>query len=346
MHSLWNALKTLTLTTLVAAMVWLFAEAETLRTANLQATVLVQARPQSASDGEQLVVDVKGAKVPQVREVTIRMEVEGAAARMDEAERILGSVPVILTLGDPAVPASTGEHSIDLLSALRSHPQLAELGVSVQRIEPASVDVMIDELMVRELPVRVALPEGGEFESAPVVSPPRVRVRLPKRDAEALPNDAAVELTVARAEFDRLTPGKAESLTGMRLRAPDALAQNARVTLTPNIADVQLTIRSRLVEHVLPRVPVALRMLPVDMAKWDVYLTPDEQYLSNVRVQGPGEVIDRVRDGSLVLTATVALSSDELQRGVSSKDVTFEGVPSSVRVTSAKRSVGVVISRR
>jgi hypothetical protein len=327
-------------------MEWLFAEAETLRTRSVQAAVLVQARVATGVDGEQLVVDVKGAKTSQVREVPIRMELEGAAARMDEAERVLGALPLILTLGDAGVPASTGEHTIDLMSALRAHPQLAELGVSVQRIEPASVEVVIDELMVRELPVRVILPEGGEFESAPIVSPPRVRVRLPRHDAEGLPNDAAVELALTRTEFDRLTPGKAESLTGMRVQAPEALSQNPRVVLIPSAADVQLTIRSRLVEHVLPRVPVAVRMLPIDMAKWDVYITPDEQYLSNVRVQGPGDVIDRVRDGSLVLTATVTLTSDELQRGVSTKDVVFEGAPASVRVTSAKRSVGVVVSRR
>jgi hypothetical protein len=308
--------------------------------------VLVQARLTPGGEGEQLVVDVEGSRTAIAREVGLRIEVEGASARMDEAERVLGNVPLVLTLGDPGVPASTGEHTIDLMSALRSHPQLAELGVSVQRIEPATLAVAIDELMVRELPVRVTLPEGGEFESTPVVSPPRVRVRLPRRDAEALPNDASVEVPLARAEFDRLTPGSPTSMSGMRLRPPEALAQNPRVTLTPNLADVQLTIRSRLVEHVLPRVPVAIRMLPADMAKWDVYLTPDEQYLSNVRVQGPGDVIDRVRDGSLVLTATVALSSDELQRGVSSKDVTFEGLPASVRVSGGKRSVGVVISRR
>ncbi len=353
MQRLWDIIKTITLTTLVAAMVWLFAEAETLRNSSIDVVVLVQPRVgvglgsgAAGIEGEQLVVDVTGAKPPQVREVVARIEVEGAAARMDQAERELTTLPIVLTLGDPGVPASTGEHKVDLMSALRSHPQLTTLGISLQRVEPPTLSMLVDELMVRELPVRVVLPEGGEFESTPVVSPPRVRVRLPRRDADKLPNDAAVELVLTRTEFDRLTPGRNESLTGLRLRSPSFLPQNGRVTLTPTVADVQIKIRSRLVEHVVARVPVAVRMLPSDMARWDVYVTPDEQFLTNVRVQGPGDVIERIRDGSLPLTATVALTSDELQRAIASKDVVFEGLPASVRVSTTKSSVGLVVSRR
>ncbi len=353
MTAFWNALKTIMLTTIIAGLVWLFAEAETLRDKEVDVRLILQ--PKSNSD---LVVDVQGTVS---REFTVKLRLQGGSLRMDQAERQLTDLPVILTLGDEGVPASTGEHRIDLMSALRSHETLRELAVSLQSVEPKSLGIVVDEFMTRELAIHAIPPAdaiGLEFASTPIISPPRARVTLPRRDAERIGTDATLEAHISKIDFDRLTTGRQETLTNVRLRLP-ALANAAssgasnptnattntplRATINPTTVDIQLVVRQRSAEFLLPRVPIDLRLPASELGKWSVSIPEDELNLTDVRVVGPAELIQQVRDGRIPVRAAVNLSFDELARGVNAKDAVFTDVPDGLRFEVSDRQVRMTI---
>ncbi len=350
MTTFWNALKTIILTTIIASLVWLFAEAETLRDKEVDVRLILQ--PKSGSD---LVVDIQGTVS---REFTVKLRMQGGSLRVDQAERQLTDLPIIMTLGDEGVPASTGEHRIDLMSALRSHTTLRELGVSLQSVEPQSLGILVDEYMTRELAIHAIAPPdaiGLEFASAPIISPPRARVTLPRRDAERLGTDAALEAQISKLEFDRLVPGRQETLTNIRLRLPitPSPTPNAapgtittpplRATIAPTSVDIQLVVRPRSAEFLLPRVPIDLRLPASELGKWSVTIAEDELNLTDVKVIGPAELIQQVRDGRIPVRASVQLSFDELARGINSKDAFFTDVPADLRFEVSDRQVRMTI---
>lgn len=348
MTTFWNAIKTVVLTTIIAGLVWLFAEAETLRDKEVDVRLILQAK-----SGSDLVVDIQGTVS---REFTVKLRLQGGSLRVDQAERQLTDLPIVLTLGDEGVPASTGEHRIDLMSALRSHATLRELAVSLQGVEPQNLGIIVDEYMTRELAVHAVAPAdsiGLEFASSPIISPPRARVTLPRRDAERLGTEAVLEAPISKLEFDRLTTGRQETLTGVRLRLPagtstpptgGTLASPApRATISPSTVDIQLVVRTRSAEFVLPRVPIDLRVPASELGKWSVTIPDDELNLTDVRVIGPAELIQQVRDGRIPVRASVQLSFDELARGIGAKDAVFADVPEGLRFEVSDRQVRMTI---
>lgn len=342
MSSYWGAIKTVALTTIIALLVWLFAEAETLRDKDVDIRLIVQ--PRAGSD---LLVDVQGTTT---REFTARLQLQGGSLRIDQAERQLADLPIVLTLGDEGVPASTGEQRIDLMSALRNHPSLRELSVSLQGVEPKTLSILIDEYMTRELPIRAVPPPdavGLEFASTPIISPAKVRVTLPRLEAERLGTELTVEAPISKIEFDRCTPGRQETLSGVRLRLPSSVtnggSQAPRASIVPPSVDIQLVVRPRSAEFVLTRVPVDIRLPASELGKWSVDVAEDEQNLTDVRVIGPADLIEKVKDGRIPVRASVQLSFDELARAISAKDALFTGVPDGLRFEVSDRQVRMTI---
>jgi hypothetical protein len=76
---------------------------------------------------------------------------------------------------------------------------------------------------------------------------------------------------------------------------------------------------------------VHIRVAPGQLARWQISIPENDQFLRDVRVTGPSEEIERIRKGELRIIAMVALSSQELQAGITSKAASFSDLPSSLQ---------------
>lgn len=310
-------LKTALLVTLVTILVWVFAEAESLTARNVPAQVTVESEP----DSDRVVEVLDGQGWQKRADVVF----EGSTAAVAEAEAALRK-PVRLRPGMEGVPASPGEQTIDLFAALRAWPEVRTKGVTIVRVDPPNLRIRVDEIVSREVKVAAEVP-GSELEGAPEVNPTTATLYLPTTEVPLLKPTSAVRARVLPELVTRLVPGKRETIPNVVLEAPPELQNSRHVKIQPRSAEVTLTLRSRVAIHTLPSVPVTVVLAAREYARWEITVPEEDQFITDVKISGPVDLIDQVKRGGITVTAQVILSFDELERGIASKDVIFSSIP-------------------
>jgi hypothetical protein len=333
---MWTTLKNIFITTFVAAFVWVYAESESLREQKVTARVQLS----TPSDARLSI----GTSADDSRDLTLEVIVQAPSARLERLERRLRE-PVVLAAGRDAMPLAPGTHTLDFALLLRESSELRDLGVSIRRVEPATAAVLIDELETREVPVRVLLPDDS-VQTVPGVSPPTVKVTMPARDMARLTPRDVVTVTIDAETVSRMLPGKPEVVRGLIARPPFAIKDAGKLSLSPTTVDVTVTPRERSGEVVLSPVAVHVQMSPEQMLRWNIEIAPTDRFVSNVRVRGSAKSLEQSQALLREVVAVVALSEDELERGITAKEISFAQVPAGLTVESTTRSVRLSVTRR
>jgi hypothetical protein len=338
---MWRAVRNSLLVVLVTVTIWFFAEAESLRSTVVR-SVEVSFQPEA---GSKYVVDLS-QDTPGVRGDSVRVDmiIEGPAAALEPMERLLRR-PIIVSPGMDGLSIEPGRHTVDLATILSAHPMLRGKGVSFRSISPETVDASVDELVTRAVKVNVDVP-GAELESTPEVKTTTVNLTLPRNLAAGITDETAVVARVEPSALTRLTPGKKETVTGVRLVAPPRLASAQQLKIDPPTVDVSLTLRSKTQTVTVASVPVHVRIAPGELNRWEIEIPEQDRFLTDVRVTGPGDLIKQIQDKSIPLVATVTLSFEELERAIPSKDAQFGEFQSQLRFDVANRTVRLKIKRR
>lgn len=336
-------LNNIILVTLVTLLIWIYAESESLRTEDFAATVVITSPPGSGRGV--WIVDSPGRPT-----MEIKLRLEGGAAAIDALRRQLHtSIP--LTPGGE-LPKDPGQHAIDLRTALRASPVFAKSGVTIAEATPSTVSVLVDELISKQLPVRVDLPIGTETVGPPEVQPGLATIILP-RTLEAALGDLPVLASLDHASLAPLTPGRLERVPGVPLLAPAAVRDQPFVSIEPRAATVTVTLRDQTAFIDLATVPVQIRISPVAYAEWDVDIPQDSRFLRDVKVTGPSDLIAQIREGKLPVIAYISLTPEDLERGAlsggTSKEAVFSDLPipnNPLKYEAEDRMVRVSINRR
>jgi hypothetical protein len=330
-----QSIRNILVVTLVTLLIWAYAESESLRTEDLAATVGF-----TTSSGRAVwLVDSPGRST-----MEIKLRVDGATGAID-AMRSRLSKTVELAPG-VELPKDPGDHSVDLRTALRASPLFADSGVTISEVSPVTVVIRVDELVSRQVPVRVELPPGTDTVGPPETQPGLVTLTFPGMFESGL-GELAVLAPVDRALLTPLTPGRLERIPGVPLLAPQAIRGQPFVSIEPQAVTVTLTLRDQTAFLDLPTVPVQIRISPIAYAEWEIEIPQDSRFLRNVRVSGPGDLIDQVLDGRLPIIAYVALTPEDLNRGATSKEAVFTDIPNSpLKFEVEDRTVKLVIRRR
>ncbi len=335
---MWQTIKNLVITTFVAVFVWIFAESETLREQKVAARVTL-VTPENAR--------YSFVTADNRREAGVDVWIQTNSSRVENVERRL-RVPLEIMAGTIHIPVLPGENTIDLVEVLRDNPDMAELGVSIRRVEPPTLDIVIDELETREiavrLPVEITNALGGS--TVPVISPPTVKLTMPSRDIARLAPQDIVSIAMPTELLDKLPGGKTETLRGLALRPPFEIADRAKLRIEPQTVDVTLTKPMRGTELTLSQVPVYVRVEPDQLARWNIQIAPQDQFLTNVRVIGPEELVEQVRNRTLPITALVSLTVADLERGITAQTIEFPNIPEGLKVESPTKSVRISVTRR
>ncbi|TVQ30405.1 MAG: hypothetical protein EA376_13150 [Phycisphaeraceae bacterium] len=304
---------TIAIVTVVAVLIWLFAEAASLVRAQQQARIAV-VDPLNENAVRILSENWTGA---------VRLTVEGPASAVQDAPAMLAEA-VRLTVGQPGVSDAEGEQVIDLRAALRATPLMLESGLTVLDVEPSTVRIHIEALVTLEdVEVTLAL-DGLTLAEQPTLEPSRVQVRGPRRlmeELQALPGGARVVARPGAATLEGLRPGQASRISArVGLPAPLTAPRDAALEFTPASINATLTLRSRVESVAIAAAPVQVMLVPLDADRWRV--TPVEPFVRDIAITGPGDIIERFRSGELSLVAMVSLSSDDLEQQIAAKPVT------------------------
>jgi YbbR domain-containing protein len=333
-----NKLRTIVLVTFVSALIWAFAEGQSLQTRRTRAEIEFPAT--SASAYVVRVLDDQGWSG------TVELQVEGPATSLEGLETVLRA-PLSLAPGmAEGVPAESGEHSVDLREVLRNLPLFRARGVTVISAEPQSVRVVIEALTTTQVPIRVEVAPGEIEGTAEAVGRSEVTVRLPTRVAAQLTSESRVIARVRAEDLARLEPGRRAVVPNVRLEPGPELMGVQPLEITPAQVDVQLLVRSKTEVVVLPSVPVDVRIPPDLLDVWTIEIPPEEQSLRDVRVTGPSEIIQRIRNNQQPVTAFIRLTYTDLERGVTSLQAEFTNLPSQLTVEADDREIQFVARRR
>lgn len=352
---MWRHLRTISIVAVISGLIWLFAEAESLRTQEQQVELVMES-PEGGGRLLEFADPLRPGQGPRRWVVTL----EGATGAVDEFARALRN-PVRIYPGLEGVPIESGVTDVDLKTVLLAHPDLnpSRRGVSISRVEPATLRLRIEELVTLTMKVEVRAPARGEFDGVPETRPPTVAVTLPRAEAdrladmappgEATPGVAGAPAIAAidQATFDRLVPGRKETVAGVPVRLPSDIPASRIVRIDPPAVDVSLTVRRGTISVRIPSVPVHLRIALTEYGKWDISVP--EPFLSDVTVTGPRDLVKQVEDKTIPLIAYLPLSYEELERGLTSKEAVFSDLPPELyplRFEAASRVVRFEVRRR
>lgn len=357
----WNSrefFKTAALTTLMAALIWVWAEGESVSRVSITCRVELQADP--AGDL------VYRSDDPEWRG-NVTFQVEGSAPGIAAARELRGQT-LRLTAGLAGMPVEPGPNRVARLrEAIAAIPELSRLGVVVVSCEPSEVPVRVMRMVARDLPVRVELGRTLLLDGEPAPSPAAVSVRMP--DSVLVPDGAQAVAFVSAEELDRVR-GDGAAATGARtavatIRTPSWLAGIEPLVIAPETVTVTFRVRKEVDTFRVAAVPVWFGLPPTeDAAQWAVEVL--DKFVNDVTLTGPADQVARIRSGEITLKALVELASDDLQRavrtdrpatdtagpgadpaatGVISRPVTFLGLPPGVTAAAANPVVRVRVTR-
>lgn len=337
--------RALIVSVMLAMLVWVFAEAESLRSEDTSIEMIFESERRA-----ERVIDItdprRNEPYPAGTPITISLSIDGSTAALDSFFRRGGGRTIRFSPGSGRIPNTPGEHALDVREALREHPLFEDSGITIKKVEPQTLRLVVDEVVAREVRVEVVTPIG-DLDGLPEAQPGLVRVVAPAREAALLTDESAAVLRVDDGTWSRLVPGRRETIPGVRLELPTELAGSSRARLEPASADVLLTVRSRTASIVLPSVPVHLRVAPAELGRFNIEIAEQDRSIIDVTVSGPAELVRQVADKTLPIIAFVPLSFEELERGIPGKDAQFTNVPGgALRFEAARRNVRLTITRR
>jgi len=321
----------------VTTLIWLYAEAESVATTNVETFVRL-----SAPEGADRVVNPVDPSW--TGEISIRLQ--GARGSIDAAKSALAR-GVDLTLGAGGIPGRPGQHSINLQNAIQNATLQDHTGVVVASVDPPTLTVDVETIVrFADVPIRFDPPEGMLIAGDIVIEPAIATVTAPQSVVERViggdaPLEAMVRLSVV--DLDSLVPGVPRTMTGT-LELPDNLLANPDVTISPQSVLVTLRIQSQLGEVELPSVPVWEWIPPPEADNW--MITIDPPFLSDLTITGPIDLIRRIESGEIRVVGAVELTSEILQAGGGELHVLFPWLPDRLQVTADSETVSVTAVRR
>ncbi|MEN1705414.1 MAG: hypothetical protein AAGJ54_07875 [Planctomycetota bacterium] len=328
-----SQLRTFGIVSVLAALVWVVAESESLADERFEAAVSLLGDDQAG-----LIM------VPVRREAwtgRVVIDLAGGAAAISRLREPLRA-GFVLEPGQGAVPIEPGRHVLDLTAAVRSLPAFQGSGISIVSVEPEQIEVEIVRLITRDIDIAVRLPEGLDVSSV-VAEPRRARLTYPDTAAAAIDRGAEIIAEVSAAQSDNISVGSRSVIRDVPLLLPDVLTGNAFASVEPASVSVIATLEQREDSVTLDAVPVRIQRPAFQAERWIVRVDEADQLLSGVVVTGPSDLIARIRSNELRIFATVSLTPDDLDSLIDEKAVTLGELPTPLRFETEQTVVGLQI---
>lgn len=304
-------LETYTIVTVIAVLVWLYAEGENVVTESATITV------QFVSGPEVLVEPTT------LNNVSIKFE--SSTSKLADV-RAAATRPIkVNVIPDP----QNRDQQVNLRDRLQDSTAFSELRVVITEVDPARPTVRVELLKTRN-DVEIIVPPQSDLDlvGPPLVNPAKVAVQVPEgytRPADGgtpLVDLDKLVLAVRLSDIKDLAAApKGVPLTReVPVTLPDNLRLYPNITITPPRVTVTLTIRKQTATGKVPSVPIRVIMPIVEANKYEVIPEPNQSFLpEDVELSGPRDVIDKIVAKELPLSADLRLSSAELDQGITSK---------------------------
>lgn len=311
--------------TIFAVLTWLFAYSKAL--VRSETTVEVQL-------------------VPQVDGIAITPKDPFTASLRIEVSNTQRGVLDALTQETLAIPVTLDDSGSMLLAPALTEHIFQDAGIVVQSAEPVTVEVEIENLVDVTLPIRLDIGEA-RLSSNLKLTPAEIMVTLPESQAVDIENLEATA-RLRSGDLVNVLPN-IETTRSIAVTIPQALT-GAWTSVTPSTTDVTFTLVELTKTATLPTVRVLALYAPMVTSEYDIQLIDDNQFLRDIEITGPADLIDRITkrpidEQTINVYAYFAPSRQDIESGKTSFKVSME-LPLGVTTTQPLPEVQVTVERR
>lgn len=223
--------------------------------------------------------------------------------------RDMASAPVELTLSDEFLAdKGVGSHKLRLVEELRSRPATIP-GVTVTRVDPPELSVIVDRRLVQEVPVTI---QTGRLDYAvePRVQPSVVRVTLLQTQWDRVRNANPRVIVDAEGDLAKQAEGVPVKLdVPMAAMLRSDIGDVPVMSVRPSVVEIRATLRRRRKSGTIQAVPIKFlggRML------WNQFSVefrqPNPPETLRIDVVGTPEEVDKLVSGELKTFAVLSLA--------------------------------------
>lgn len=260
--------------TVIAVLVWLYAEA----------TVL---KENSKSIEVRFTGPTNSYAVDPRTDQSVRVSFKSSSGQWQQFQELTGQTLII------AVDAQPGQDQQEIIVQLADEllaTELGDLGITDLVTDPPSMTVNLREIQTMVLDIEVD--SGNAQLETSSVEPQSITVTAPVNVIEQY-KDAKIIARLPAEEVAGKQPGQQGVATGVRLEFPEGLSPNDTwVTAVVPDAQINYTLADSDRSTVMSTVPILIN-LPVDQQNSYLIKLPS-QVLRDVRITGPAEVIDGI----------------------------------------------------
>ena len=320
-------LRTLLWVAPLTVLIWIYAERQQLQTA--EGVTL----PIAVISGDH----TKVVRVIRPADGNVVVKLRGPKAAMDEAIRrfnpLTGNRPAEILLDRTT---STGEQTIRALR-IKDDKRLAEAGIIVDEVAPEEIRIYVDQIVTKKFPVQVADPQ--RFGSnQPVFTPPEVTVSGPERVMMNPANNLRLEADVA-AKLNALPASDRGEVELKDVKLSLVGTDEKNITLSqPTVTAKVVPVARKTVDLPLVRLWVNA---PALTTNGNTIEMPDT--LSNVKVSGPADVIDKLL-ASDPPALPVSLPPSVISAGSGDAPIEYRLLPEGVVWEHTQKTVSVKLT--
>lgn len=292
-----SSIETFIVVTVIAMLIWLYAEGESVKeTTDYEVTV------RFTSEGQDVLIE------PVDRQVLISFSASTGQVQLLDDLLKRGDGAIDIPLVDQSASTGSPLQKVVLKERLGTILQSGP-GIEITQVDPAVVDVSVQQMARIRLPVEVRRPDV-QLASDMTVTPPQVSVRLPASAAPA----AEGEKLIARLDLVDLSGRAAntEHIIDVPLELPPSLSGQP-IEWPIKSVEVRFKIERPTATHTLTTVPIHISVPPLLLKQYTIDLPPDKLVLTDVKLSGQAKAIDLIRAGEFKVWAQVVPTADDLE---------------------------------
>ena len=336
-------LQTWLIVTVIAVLVWLYAEGEavTEKTEQLQIKFVPPPGVQLAIEPVTRSLSNSDATLP------VFATFRASTGQMDQVRQITNEGPIEIVVN--AQPDSQSPEQVIIFRDKLQDTKLGLLGINIVDTNPATATVRVEPLRTEMLDVTV---DVGDVQLAglPTIEPAKVPVTMPVRIADAM-RGVRVVAQLDELDLSQYLANEEHTVNAVPLELPDEL-QRKWVELGRDSVKVTFTIRKQTDTWTISYLPVEIQASPLLLRRFSLDIRDEDLNLLEVKLQGPADVVDRIRKKELPVSAAIYPSIDELETALGQGSSATLSVPvkltlpQGVIVQSPMSHVQVKVTRR
>jgi hypothetical protein len=322
--------------TVVAMLLWLYAEGENIKTYEMDIPIQFV-----AATGQNLLIK------PSRLETNPHLTLQCSSAQWVQLEQLFDGTPIPIPLSDdPNAP--DGNQQLLLKPLFTSQSIFSNLSVNITEVKPAQVTVNVKKL--ENVQMKIGEVTEGDFQLQDVViTPAMATLHLPKDLLSNLTDSDVILTRLKKEQLEGLALNQSHTLKAVQLIAPEAV-RTEDVRIEPSTAEVTFTLTRQSKTATISSVAVRLVLPAASVSHYDVSLINDEDKLIRaVKITGPNDLVDQIAERKLKIWADLKLEADDLAKGVGKESIAIVPhiqKPDAVKLVEAPGAINLKITAR